>query len=119
MQARLAPKSPIEPERTSQAGHDVTRILTADNMIGGGTAYFAATGITDGTCSAVCITRAVAATPAAWCCAPTTPPSGGWRAPMRSDCGQALDMKPRKLQPFPIMSKVHDELRAGGPKGVT
>ena len=48
MQGRLAPQRPQEAERAAAAGHDLTRVFTTDDLVGGEDAFFALTGITNG-----------------------------------------------------------------------
>lgn len=48
MLARLAPQSGEEKHAVEEAGLDVTRIMTAADLVQGDDVYFAATGITDG-----------------------------------------------------------------------
>lgn len=48
MQARLSPRSDAERDRALAAGHDLARVLTADDLVRGDEAFFVATGITDG-----------------------------------------------------------------------
>ena len=48
MQARLWPRDDEERGRLRSAGHDPGRVLTADDLVAGDDAWFAATGITDG-----------------------------------------------------------------------
>lgn len=48
MQGRLWPKDDAERERAIAAGHDLDRVLTADELVRGDNVFFCATGITDG-----------------------------------------------------------------------
>ncbi|MFL6054491.1 MAG: class II fructose-bisphosphatase [Actinoallomurus sp.] len=48
MQARLRPRDDDERIRALDAGHDLDRVLGADDLIAGDDVWFAATGITDG-----------------------------------------------------------------------
>jgi len=48
MLGRLAPQSEAEREAVLAAGLDPERVLTQDDLVGGGDAFFAATGVTDG-----------------------------------------------------------------------
>lgn len=48
IQGRLAPKDDEEQQKAIDAGHDVNKILTTDDMVTSDNCYFAATGITDG-----------------------------------------------------------------------
>jgi fructose-1,6-bisphosphatase II len=48
MQARLWPRDDEERERALAAGHDLDRILTANDLVNGQDIFFCATGITDG-----------------------------------------------------------------------
>ena len=48
IQGRLAPRDEAERERALAAGHDLTRVLTTDDLVASEDAFFAATGITDG-----------------------------------------------------------------------
>jgi fructose-1,6-bisphosphatase II len=45
---KLAPRDEAERERAIAAGHDLDRVLSADDMVASDDAFFAATGITDG-----------------------------------------------------------------------
>ncbi|QVQ51459.1 class II fructose-bisphosphatase [Spiractinospora alimapuensis] len=48
IQARLAPTDDAERRKAEAAGHDVTRVLTTDDLVSSEDVFFAATGITDG-----------------------------------------------------------------------
>jgi fructose-1,6-bisphosphatase II len=48
MLGRLAPQSPQERKKITEAGLDTQQILTCDELVAGQDIYFAATGITDG-----------------------------------------------------------------------
>jgi len=48
IQGRLRPKDDEERQRAIQAGHDLDRILTTNDLVSGDDVFFAATGITDG-----------------------------------------------------------------------
>ncbi|WP_300342258.1 class II fructose-bisphosphatase [Nesterenkonia sp.] len=48
IQGRLAPKDDEEKQKAIDAGHDVSRILTTEELVTSDNCYFAATGITDG-----------------------------------------------------------------------
>ena len=48
IQGRLAPRDEAERERAIDAGHDLDRVLSTDDLVASDDAYFAATGITDG-----------------------------------------------------------------------
>src|SRR6266702_1095967 len=48
IQGRLAPRVEAERERALAAGHDLSRVLTTDDLVASEDAFFAATGITDG-----------------------------------------------------------------------
>jgi len=48
MQGRLWPTDEAERRRALDAGHDLTRVLTTDDLVSGDDCFFAATGITDG-----------------------------------------------------------------------
>jgi fructose-1,6-bisphosphatase II len=48
IQARLAPRDEPERDRALAAGHDLTKVLTTDDLVSSEDAFFAATGITDG-----------------------------------------------------------------------
>ncbi|MFC7376199.1 class II fructose-bisphosphatase [Brachybacterium sp. GCM10030267] len=48
LQARLAPKDDAERQQALDAGHDLERVLTTDDLVTSDNCYFAATGITDG-----------------------------------------------------------------------
>jgi fructose-1,6-bisphosphatase II len=45
---KLAPRDEEERDRAVQAGHDLDRVLTTDDLVASDDAFFAATGITDG-----------------------------------------------------------------------
>ena len=45
---KLAPRDEAEREKALAAGHDLTRVLTTDDLVGSDDAFFAATGITNG-----------------------------------------------------------------------
>jgi len=47
-QGRLWPRDDAERQRALDAGHDLDRVLTTDELVTGDNAFFAATGITDG-----------------------------------------------------------------------
>lgn len=46
--AQLAPQSNEEREKALAAGHDLDRVFTTNDLVGGDNAFFVATGITDG-----------------------------------------------------------------------
>jgi fructose-1,6-bisphosphatase II len=48
IQGRLAPRDAAERERAVDAGHDLARVLTTDDLVRSDDVFFAATGITDG-----------------------------------------------------------------------
>jgi fructose-1,6-bisphosphatase II len=48
IQGRLAPRDEAERERALAAGHDLSQVLTTDDLVASEDAFFAATGITDG-----------------------------------------------------------------------
>ena len=48
IQGRLAPTDDEERQRAIDAGHDLDRVLTTDDLVTSDNCYFAATGITDG-----------------------------------------------------------------------
>jgi fructose-1,6-bisphosphatase II len=48
VQGRLAPRDDAERERAIAAGHDLSRVLTTDDLVRSEDVFFAATGITDG-----------------------------------------------------------------------
>jgi fructose-1,6-bisphosphatase II len=48
IQGRLAPRDEAEREKALAAGHDLSRVLTTDDLVASEDAFFAATGITDG-----------------------------------------------------------------------
>ena len=48
IQGRLWPKDDAERERALDAGHDLDRVLTTDDLVTGDDVFFVATGITDG-----------------------------------------------------------------------
>jgi fructose-1,6-bisphosphatase II len=48
IQGKLAPRDDAERDRAIAAGHDLSRVLTTDDLVASEDAFFAATGITDG-----------------------------------------------------------------------
>lgn len=48
IQGKLWPKDDEERQRTIEAGHDLDRVLTTDDLVSGENVFFVATGITDG-----------------------------------------------------------------------
>ncbi|HET6950797.1 MAG TPA: class II fructose-bisphosphatase [Acidimicrobiales bacterium] len=48
LQGRLWPRNDGERQAAVDAGYDLTRVLTTDDLVGGDNCFFAATGITDG-----------------------------------------------------------------------
>ncbi|HEY3501386.1 MAG TPA: class II fructose-bisphosphatase [Actinocatenispora sp.] len=48
IQAKLWPKDDAERQKAIDAGHDLSRVLTTDDLVAGDNAFFAATGVTDG-----------------------------------------------------------------------
>ncbi len=48
IQGRLAPKDDVERRKALDAGHDLDRVLTTTDLVGGDNVFFCATGITDG-----------------------------------------------------------------------
>ncbi|MFL6124731.1 fructose-bisphosphatase class II, partial [Actinophytocola sp.] len=48
IQGRLWPRDDEERAKAIDAGHDLTRVLTTDDLVSGDNAFFCATGITDG-----------------------------------------------------------------------
>ncbi|RJO75806.1 class II fructose-bisphosphatase [Nocardia panacis] len=48
LQARLAPKDDAERQKAIDAGHDLDRILTTEDLVAGDNVFFCATGVTDG-----------------------------------------------------------------------
>ncbi|MGO1200106.1 MAG: class II fructose-bisphosphatase [Dermabacteraceae bacterium] len=48
IQGRLAPTDDAEQQKALDAGHDLDRVLTTDDLVTSDNCYFAATGITDG-----------------------------------------------------------------------
>ncbi len=48
IQGRLAPRDEAERRRALDAGHDLSRVLTTDDLVSSDDVFFAATGITDG-----------------------------------------------------------------------
>jgi fructose-1,6-bisphosphatase II len=48
IQGRLAPKDDEERQKAIDAGHDLDRVLTTDDLVAGDDCFFVATGITDG-----------------------------------------------------------------------
>jgi fructose-1,6-bisphosphatase II len=48
IQGKLAPRDDAERQRALDAGHDLDRVLTTDDLVSSDDVFFAATGITDG-----------------------------------------------------------------------
>lgn len=48
IQGRLAPKDDAERQKALDAGHDLDRVLTTEDLVSGENVFFCATGITDG-----------------------------------------------------------------------
>ena len=48
LQGRLAPKDDAERQKAIDAGHDLDRVLTTQDLVSGDNVFFAATGVTDG-----------------------------------------------------------------------
>ena len=48
IQGRLAPTDEAEREKALEAGHDLDRVLTTNDLVTSDNCFFAATGITDG-----------------------------------------------------------------------
>jgi len=48
LQARLAPTDDVERQKAIDAGHDLDRILSTDDLVSGENVFFTATGVTDG-----------------------------------------------------------------------
>jgi len=48
MQGRLWPRDEVERQRLIDAGYDVERVLTEDDLVSGADLFVAATGVTDG-----------------------------------------------------------------------
>jgi fructose-1,6-bisphosphatase II len=48
IQGRLWPRDEAERVKALEAGHDLNRVLTTDDLVTGQNAFFCATGITDG-----------------------------------------------------------------------
>lgn len=48
LHSRLWPKDDAERRRALDAGHDLDRVLTTDDLVGGDNVFFCATGVTDG-----------------------------------------------------------------------
>jgi fructose-1,6-bisphosphatase II len=48
IQAQLRPKDDEERQRAIDAGHDLDRVLQADDLVKGDNTYFVATGVTNG-----------------------------------------------------------------------
>ncbi|MBX7547526.1 class II fructose-bisphosphatase [Streptomyces sp. NPDC004232] len=48
IQGKLWPKDDVERQRAIDAGHDLDRVLTTDDLVSGENVFFVATGITDG-----------------------------------------------------------------------
>jgi fructose-1,6-bisphosphatase II len=48
IQGRLWPRNEAERNAATEAGYDLTRVLTTDDLVAGDNCFFSATGITDG-----------------------------------------------------------------------
>jgi fructose-1,6-bisphosphatase II len=48
LQARLAPTDDLERQKAIDAGHDLDRILSTEDLVSGEDVFFTATGVTDG-----------------------------------------------------------------------
>ncbi|AMM20007.1 fructose 1,6-bisphosphatase [Frondihabitans sp. PAMC 28766] len=48
IQGRLRPRDDAERQKAIDAGHDLDRVLTGDDLVAGDNTYFVATGVTDG-----------------------------------------------------------------------
>jgi fructose-1,6-bisphosphatase II len=48
LQARLAPTDDVERQKAIDAGHDLDRILSTEDLVSGENVFFTATGVTDG-----------------------------------------------------------------------
>lgn len=48
IQAQLAPRDDAERRKALDAGHDVERVLTTEDLVSGENVFFCATGVTDG-----------------------------------------------------------------------
>jgi fructose-1,6-bisphosphatase II len=48
IQARLAPTDDVERQKAIDAGHDLERILSTEDLVSGENVFFTATGVTDG-----------------------------------------------------------------------
>jgi fructose-1,6-bisphosphatase II len=48
LQAQLAPTDDAERQKAIDAGHDLTRVLTTEDLVAGDNVFFSATGVTDG-----------------------------------------------------------------------
>ena len=48
LQARLAPTDDLERQKAIDAGHDLDRILSTEDLVAGENVFFTATGVTDG-----------------------------------------------------------------------
>jgi fructose-1,6-bisphosphatase II len=48
IQAKLWPKDDAERQKAIDAGHDLSRVLTTNDLVSGDNSFFAATGVTDG-----------------------------------------------------------------------
>lgn len=48
IQGRLRPRDDTERQKAIDAGHDLDRVLTGDDLVAGDNTYFVATGVTDG-----------------------------------------------------------------------
>ena len=63
LQARLAPTDDAERQKAIDAGHDLDRVLSTEDLVSGENVFFTATGITDGNLSAVSASAAAERTP--------------------------------------------------------
>ena len=76
IQGRLWPKDDDERRRALDAGHDLDRVLTTDDLVTGDNVFFVATGITDGELlDGRALPRPAARPRTRWSCAPRAAPS--------------------------------------------
>ena len=66
IQGRLWPQDDDERQRAIDAGHDLDRVLSTDDLVGGENCFFVATGITDGELLKGSATAPAAPRPSRW-----------------------------------------------------
>ena len=89
---KLAPRDDAERRRAVDAGHDLDRILTTDDLVASDDAFFAATGITDGELIAGVRYRAAGPARIRWSCGHGPAPSATSAATI--SCGSSTPTAP-------------------------